>query len=96
MKDWVKDELGGISCGDFRLNQRCVKIAKSMSSNPASSIYSAQKESSDVKAAYRFFSNSKISHQTLQQPHYHNVLEKAQFSKETAVPPKNWTEKQES
>lgn len=35
--------------------------------------------------AYRFLNNPKITHQKLQQPHWHQVLEKARFLEETVL-----------
>jgi len=38
-----------------------------------------------ISRAYRFFSNPKITHQALQQPHYDQVLEKARFSEKLVL-----------
>ena len=38
-----------------------------------------------IYAAYRFFSHPKITHQVLQEPHWHQVLEKACWSEEIVL-----------
>lgn len=69
MEEWIIDEFGKVACGDHRLNLRCMAIANSMNKNPASKIYSSQRNPSEAKAAYRFFSNNRVSEAQLFHSH---------------------------
>ena len=61
MEKWIADEFKNVAKSDHRLKRRCIKVVSSMSANPAGSIYSSQQDASDLKAAYRFFGNQRIS-----------------------------------
>ncbi|MGX9853818.1 IS4/Tn5 family transposase DNA-binding protein, partial [Enterobacter hormaechei subsp. steigerwaltii] len=68
-----------------RLQKRAVDIAIGCGEHPEESLAGRFEDWADLKAAYRFFSNPKISHQVLQQPHYDQVLERARFIEETVL-----------
>ena len=80
--EWIQEQFSNVNMNDARLQNRAVKIAQCCAERPEKSLSGRFDDWAGLKAAYRFFSNARASHQTLQQPHYQNVLEKARFSKE--------------
>ena len=67
--EWAKDELGNVSLGDRRLNNRFLKIAYDLSNKPIEPINKACEDWAHTKAAYRFFDNNKISTDKILKPH---------------------------
>jgi hypothetical protein len=84
-EQWLYEQFSKIDVGDIRLQKRAVDIAIGCAERPEESLAGRFDEWADLKAAYRFFSNSKITHQALQQPHYAQVLEKARWSEELVL-----------
>jgi hypothetical protein len=82
---WIYQQFSNVNMKDARLQRRAVRIAQSCAEHPDKSLPDRFDDWAGVKAAYRFFSNSKASHQTLQQPHYLEVLEKARWSEELVL-----------
>ena len=73
-EDWVKAEFLGISLGDKRLNKRAVTIASSLSKNPKGTIPEVCKKWADIKGAYCFFSNKKVTQKKILAPHVISTL----------------------
>jgi len=69
VQSWVVDELDRLDLNDKRLNGRFAVILNRLSSNPNVSIPAACKGWSETLAAYRFFSNAKLSPDKLLAPH---------------------------
>ena len=84
-EQWIYEQFSKIDVGDIRLQQRAVDIAIGCAERPEESLAGRFDEWADLKATYRFFSNPKITHQALQQPHYAQVLEKARWSQEPVL-----------
>lgn len=84
-EQWIYEQFSKIDAGDTRLQKRAVDIGIGCAAHPEESIAGRFDKWADLQAAYRFFRNPKITHQVLQQPHYHQVLEKARFSKELVL-----------
>lgn len=84
-EQWLYEQFAKINVGDPRLQKRAVDIAKGCAEEPKESLAGRFEDWADLKATYRFFSNPKITHQVLQQPHWNQVLEKALFSEETVL-----------
>lgn len=84
-EQWLYNQFSTINAGDARLQKRAVDIAIGCAKQPEESLAGRFSAWADLKAAYRFFSNSKITHQILQQPHYHQVLEKARCSEDLVL-----------
>jgi len=85
-EQWIHDQFAKIEVSDARLKKRAVNIAIGCGEHPEESLPGRFDDWADLKATYRFFSNPKITHQVLQEPHYHQVLEKARFSDERRLP----------
>jgi hypothetical protein len=78
--EWVYRQFANIDTNDARLQKRAVIIAEACAKHPEQSLPGRFEDWAGLKGAYRFFSNPKITHQILQQPHYKETLEKAHFS----------------
>lgn len=84
-EQWLYDQFSKIDAKDIRLQTRAVTIAIGCAEHPEESLAARFDDWAALKATYRFFGNSKITHQMLQQPHYHQVLAKARSLKETIL-----------
>lgn len=76
VESWVRENFGGLELGDCRLSRRAALIAERMMSKGADSIPKMMEDPKDVKAAYRFFSNKKVTPDSLQATHKDVVREK--------------------
>lgn len=84
-EQWIHDQFSKIDVSDARLQKRAVDIAIGCAEHPEESLAGRFDDWADLKATYRFFSHPSITHQMLQQPHYHRVLEKARFSEDLVL-----------
>ena len=84
-EQWIYEQFSTISVGDARLQKRAVDIAIGCAEHPEESLAGRFDKWADLQGAYRFFSNSKITHQALQEPHYNQVLEKARCSEDLVL-----------
>ena len=66
-----------------RLDNRCKAMYKSFSANPCRSINASCGGWKEVKAAYRFFDNDKVTSEKILQPHTKSTIER--ISKEKIV-----------
>lgn len=65
----IELEMKDLNLNDKRLNRRCLELIKQFQANPQASIPSALTFSKQVKAAYRFFKNPKVSFDKILAPH---------------------------
>jgi hypothetical protein len=84
-EQWLYDQFSRIDVSDTRLQKRAVDIAIGCAEHPEESLAGRFDDWADLKATYRFFSHPNITHRVLQQPHYHQVLEKARISEELVL-----------
>lgn len=84
-RQWIHQQFEKIDMKDTRLEQRAIEIAQSCAERPEKLLSGRFENWAGLKAAYRFFSNPKATHQTLQQPHYQEVLEKARWAAELVL-----------
>jgi len=77
MNGSLVDEVVGAKLGDVRLNERLVKIIEAFGARPNTSIPAAANSRAEMEAAYRFFSNSKVSPGAIGEPHREATLERA-------------------
>ena len=82
---WIYEQFVDVNMNDARLQKRAVEIAQACAEHPEKSLPERFENWAGQKAAYRFFSNPKATHQTLQQPHYREVLERARWSEELVL-----------
>jgi len=60
MRNWVEEELGEVSLGDKRLNNRLKRIVNKLSARPEASIPQACSDWKNTKATYRFWDNEQV------------------------------------
>lgn len=70
------DEVRGADLGDERLNKRLITIVEELGANPNLSIPAAADGRPEMEAAYRFFSNDRVTPQKILQPHIDSTLER--------------------
>lgn len=59
--------------GDFRLNQRQVRLMNRLVQNPEASLPDALRDGAEIEAGYRFLRNPKISLSAVLEPHINDV-----------------------
>ena len=74
--DWCTEELESVDLKDSRLNQRYQTVASALAAQPTVSINQASEDWADTKAAYRFFDNKKVTHESLLLPHQQRTVER--------------------
>ncbi len=79
-ESWVRKQWLNIDLGDLRLNRRAIKIAVACAKQPKASLPQRFDSLADIKAAYRLFDHPSSTHQTIQTPHYQNVIKTAKKS----------------
>lgn len=67
---WVKAEILGADLGDTRLEDRFAILLSDMGSRPNLSIPAACLGRAEIKAAYRFFDNAKVTFEKVLEPHF--------------------------
>lgn len=71
---WASEEMKGARLGDERLNRRAVRILEGLGNKPTPSIPAALGGWAETQAAYRFFSNEKVSADLVLAPHTEATL----------------------
>jgi hypothetical protein len=78
LKQWANEQWEDCDLGDNRRNTRAIKIAQSIIKKPDVSLPNQLANWAELKAAYRFFNNKEITHESLQKNHKEKLLKKAQ------------------
>lgn len=73
----IVDEFEGISLGDKRLNRRLSAIASAMEDAPGESLVEQAGDVAALEAMYRFFSNKRVSPETIFHGHALKTAERA-------------------
>src|SRR5262249_11191499 len=71
---WVVEELQTVDLGDERLDQRFETLLSALGSRPNLSIPAACGGNAELKAAYRFFDNPKVTFDGVLSPHVDQTL----------------------
>ena len=58
---WADSEFQDAAFGDDRLRQRAIRVCERLAEHPSESIPAACCGRAEVEAAYRFFSNAKVT-----------------------------------
>lgn len=75
--DWAEEEFGTVQFFDRRLRERLTDLARDFFAQPGSLIPEACDGSkAKIKAAYRFFDNSKVTMDTLLRSHVESTIER--------------------
>ena len=67
---WFHEELAGCRLGDGRLDRRLRQLVKRMGAGFGESIPLASQDWAGTKAAYRFFSNERVSEEEILRGHF--------------------------
>lgn len=81
MLSWIQHEFDGTSTGDKRLDDRLKKLANQFMAQPQAPINQACENSKDIKAAYRFFQNEKVTAEKILESHQRCTVERASHFK---------------
>jgi hypothetical protein len=73
---WVEHELGEADFGDVRLTKRLLKVGEDLSLRPQVPINHASEDWAATKAAYRLFSNERVSSEELFSVHRKRTCER--------------------
>lgn len=71
MGSWVEEETAASGLGDARLNRRLGAMLAAIGERPGKSLPTAFQDWANTKAAYRFFSNEKVSEDRILAGHFH-------------------------
>jgi hypothetical protein len=66
---WAQEEMETVDLGDERLDTRAVSLLSGLGTRPNLSIPAACKGRGELKAAYRFFDNDKVTFEKVLEPH---------------------------
>src|SRR3974390_3480723 len=66
---WSKEQFEFAKLGDQRRTKRLVNIAERLAQSPGGTLPQALPEWSELKAAYRFFSNGEVGYEEVLAPH---------------------------
>lgn len=78
MCEGIALELKGIDLGDKRLNRRSEELIEALARDPQASINASCETWADTHAAYRFFSNERVTPEAILAPHRAATLARAQ------------------
>lgn len=67
---WISQQFSECQLGDARRTTRLVEVAGNMLAKPEASLVAQNGEWADVKAAYRFFDNPKVTFQGVTEKHW--------------------------
>lgn len=73
----VSQEFSEVDLGDERLEKRCLRLAAQLSAQPNKSVPQACGTWGDTKAAYRFFSNDRVTREKLLEPHVRQTVKRS-------------------
>jgi hypothetical protein len=68
-REWAQAEFSAADLGDKRRTVRLVELAQRLSERPEMSLPQALEQTAALKAAYRFFDNADIAHESVLAPH---------------------------
>lgn len=74
-KRWAQEEFGSVKFGDARCSKRLKRIAAGLAERPGKSLPQAFPCGADIKAAYRFFANDKVSYEKIKEAHQRRTRE---------------------
>ena len=69
-REWSQQQFGFASLGHLRRTQRLMNIGEKLAASPGGTLPQAFPQWSELKAAYRFFSNPKVGFEPITAPHY--------------------------
>lgn len=76
MTSWIDQELAGCEFADVRLGNRFITIVEKLSKEIGATIPMACQDWANTKAAYRFFSNERVSEHDILAGHFHSTRDR--------------------
>jgi len=73
---WAKEEMANVDLGDERLDCRVMTVLSALGSRPTVSIPAACGGRAEMRAAYRFFDNDKVTFEKVLEPHMERSRER--------------------
>jgi hypothetical protein len=73
---WAEEEMSTVELGDERLDDRAVLLLSALGRRPNLSIPAACRGRAEMKAAYRFFDNDKVTFENVLAPHLERTRER--------------------
>jgi hypothetical protein len=73
---WAEEEMATVELGDDRLDDRAVLLLSALGRRPNLSIPAACRGRAEMKAAYRFFDNDKVTFENVLAPHLERTRER--------------------
>ena len=92
MTSWIDKELAGCEFEDVRLGKRFRKIIRQLSDGLGDSIPLACRDWANTKAAYRFFSNKRVSEEEILAGHFQATKERVSATDQTILVLQDTTE----
>jgi len=83
---WAEQEMAGVDLGDTRLNIRAEKLLTELGNRPNLSIPAACGGRAEMKAAYRFFNNEKVTFDKVIEPHVNCTIKRMAAHKVVLIP----------
>lgn len=77
-EQWAQAEFSAAELGDKRRTARLVELAQQLSERPEMSLPHALENTAALKAAYRFFDNADIAHESVLAPHVLSSIRRMQ------------------
>lgn len=77
----IREEFIGAAFGDARLSRRLVRLAEAIGASPDESFPNVFRESAELEAAYRFFSNDDVEPAAILAPHVRATVARCKGSK---------------
>ena len=68
--DWARHELAHVTLGDWRLQQRLIRVARACADQPTASLPQACGNRASTQAAYRLFAHPRVTMDTILASHY--------------------------
>src|SRR6185295_17238295 len=81
MASWIDDELAGSAFADTRLEKRFKKLVERLSEGIGETIPMACQDWASTKAAYRFFSNERVSEEEILSGHFQATRDRLRATK---------------
>ncbi len=69
-RQWSQQQFGFAQLGDLRRTERLVNIGQELAKSPGGTLPQAFPEFAQLKGAYRFFGNPRVSFEQITAPHY--------------------------
>jgi len=81
----ITDEFADVSFGDKRINDRAIKLLTDLYSHVGGGLSRSCQGPAEIKAAYRYFDNPKVTMHKILQPHFKATLERIKTQKIVAL-----------